>query len=221
MNHYPINVDLRGRTVVVIGAAESAAARVPGLCEAGAVITIITQETEIDERLAHLADAGRVRIEDRPFQPGDLSGATICFVTVKDGAGSRAIVREARREKVLVSAVDRSGDSDFIVPSVVSRGDFTIAVSTGGSAPALAKRVRRELEKLFGQEYGGYVSLLRRLRARLMAEGRVDHVEALSRFVESDALALFAGGDRNALDLRIRECFGPGYRLSDLETSGW
>jgi siroheme synthase-like protein len=159
---YPVALELTGRPCVVVGDGDAAEAKVEALLEAGAEVTVVGDEP--GPVLRALADAGRIRLRRRPYRRGDLKGAFLAVAATGDGALNAAVHREADARRVLLNSVDDPRHSHFAVPSVLRRGDLVVAISTGGRAPALARRLRLELEDQLGPEYGELVNLLAEAR---------------------------------------------------------
>jgi siroheme synthase-like protein len=192
-------LDLRQRPVVVVGGGEPAERRVRALLDAGALVTVIAPR--LSPGLEDLAAAERIVWLDRSFRPGDLAGgARLAFAQRLDPAVNRAIYAEAEERGLFVNVEDDVANCSFISPAVARQGDLLIAISTAGRAPALAVRVREELEHRFGPEYAALLELAGRLR-RPLAAAVPDFAERRRRwyrFVDSRALALLR-------DDRVRE----------------
>jgi precorrin-2 dehydrogenase/sirohydrochlorin ferrochelatase len=161
---YPINViGLERRHSVVIGGGNVAARKVAGLLEAGARVTVISPA--LAPELETLAEAGRVVFIGRDYCTGDLAGAFLAIAATDEPAVNQAVWQEAEQLGCLVNVVDDPAHSNFIVPAVVRRGDVSVAVSTGGASPALARHLRERLETLVGPEYGELADLLNRFES--------------------------------------------------------
>lgn len=144
MAYYPIFLQLQDRRVLVIGGGKEAQHKVRGLLAAGARLTIIAPKLtkELQGRLA----SGELDILQREYQDGDLAGYEVCMVATDDGAVNAQVAAEGKRQRIWVNAADDPANCDFILPAVVRRGAITLAASTGGTSPALARRLREELE---------------------------------------------------------------------------
>jgi siroheme synthase-like protein len=159
---YPVSLELTGRSAVVIGEGAVAEGKVESLLAAGARVTVVA--TGPAARLDELAKHPMVTVARRSWRPSDLDGATVCVAARGDEAGNAAVHREGRARGVLVNVMDDIPHCDFAAPAVVRRGDLTIAVSTGGRSPALARRLRIELEDRFGPEWAVVLDVLARAR---------------------------------------------------------
>lgn len=165
MKYYPIVLRIAGRRCLVIGGGHVAQQKAQSLLRAGALVTVISPE--VTPTLAALASAQDIVHEARPYVSGDLRGFFLAYAATNDHQLHEVIARESQAAGVLLNVVDQPQLCDFIVPSVLERGDLLIAASTSGTSPALAKRVRRQLEGWFGTEYDLALQLLGRLRRRL------------------------------------------------------
>jgi len=163
---YPVSLDLTGRSAVVIGAGAVAEGKVEPLLAAGARVTVVA--TGPEARLDQLARHPAVTVARRRWRPSDLDGATVCVAERADHASNEAVHRAGRARGVLVNVMDDVPHCDFAAPAVVRRGDLTIAVSTGGRSPALARRLRIELERRFGPEWAGILDVLAAAREQTM-----------------------------------------------------
>jgi len=159
---YPVSLDLEGRRCVVVGGGTVAEHKVQGLLDAGAAVTVVAGE--FTPALRELAARGELELLHRPYARGDLAGAFLTIAATDDGAVNAEVFAEASERKVLCNAVDDVEHCHFAAPSIVRRGDLTISVSTGGKAPALAKRLRQTLAAQFGDEWGVLVEVLARAR---------------------------------------------------------
>ena len=116
------------------------------------------------------AKSNEIEWIERNFQSADLDGAFLVIAATSSHDLNQVIYGEARRRNVLCNAVDDPENCDFFYPAVVRRGDLQIAISTGGHSPALAQRLREELERQFGPEYSRWVRELGEVRQQLLAQ---------------------------------------------------
>lgn len=151
MAYLPIFVDVDGCSCLVVGGGPVALRRVEALLEAGADVTVISPRRT--GALESLARRGKLRLLARKYAPGDVRGFALVYVAVDDPQVSLEVANDARECGVAVNVADVPELCSFISPAVVRRGALTVAVSTGGSSPAMAKRIRTRLNRAFGQEY--------------------------------------------------------------------
>jgi precorrin-2 dehydrogenase/sirohydrochlorin ferrochelatase len=202
---YPMLVDLTGKRCLVVGGGGVAERKVTLLIECGADVEVVSPATT--SRLAVLAAAGAVRVRRRRVRASDLAGAFLVVVATDDRGVNRQVAERVRGVGGLVNVADDPEACTFLVPSVLRRGDLTIAISTGGGSPALAKKLRQRLEQTVGPEYEAYLSALRLLRER--ARQAIPNPEArqavFRRAVESDLFERAARGDADAVAACIQE----------------
>jgi precorrin-2 dehydrogenase/sirohydrochlorin ferrochelatase len=169
MGLFGVFIELAGRSCLVVGGGAVGTRKAESLIEAGARVTVVSRE--ITPELRGLVDGGRVDYIKGSFAPGHLSGVFLCISAMDERSENEAVARACREHGVLVNVVDDPELSDFIFPSLVRRGDLVIAVSSGGVAPSMVKRIRRDLEEQYGREYGAVLVILGRLRERLKEAG--------------------------------------------------
>jgi precorrin-2 dehydrogenase/sirohydrochlorin ferrochelatase len=165
--YFPIYLDVRRRRCLVIGGGAVAERKIATLLEAGAEITVISPDRT--GGIDGLSKRKAIHVEARPYQDGDLAGFELAFVATGDPQVNAAVYREGRRCGVWVNSADDPARCDFILPSVLRRGDLTVAVSTGGGSPALARTVREELELYFTEEYESLAKLAAEVRQELLS----------------------------------------------------
>ena len=147
----------------MIGGGQVALRKVITLLEDGAKVKVISPE--LCPELASLASRKEISVLDREYRSGDLKGVFVAIAATDSSIINRLVAAEAREKSVLVNVVDDASYSDFIAPSIVRRGEITIAISTSGQSPALARKLRTKLEKEFGEEYARLGRLLGEVRA--------------------------------------------------------
>ncbi|HEU0277060.1 MAG TPA: siroheme synthase CysG [Rhodanobacteraceae bacterium] len=162
---FPLFADLRGRAVVVVGGGVVARRKVAALIEAGADVAVVAPV--LDPQLLAWVEAGRVRHQLGPFTPESLDGAWLVIAATGDVALHRRIAAEAAARRVFVNVVDDADASSFHVPARVRRGRLQVAVSTGGTAPVLARRVREKVEAELDVALTEMTDVLARERARI------------------------------------------------------
>jgi len=165
MQHYPVYLNMKGRSCFVLGGCALAEEKAQGLVAAEARVTVIAPE--VTRGLAELALHGRIDLVDRRYRRGDLRTAFLVLVVNQSSAVTGGVWEETRGRNVLVNTVDDVPHCDFIAPAIVRRGDLAIAISTGGKAPVLAVRLRQRLESEVGDEHARFLELAGSLRAPL------------------------------------------------------
>jgi precorrin-2 dehydrogenase / sirohydrochlorin ferrochelatase len=195
---------LSGRRGVVVGGGEIGLEKVEGLLACDADVTLVAPAA-LDE-LQSLAREGSIAWERREYEPGDLEGTFIVIACTDDTDINIRVFDDAERRAMLVNIVDVPPLCNFILPAIVRTGPLAIAISTAGASPALAKRMKREVSELFGEEYARLAIMLN--DARGWAKGTLPTYQDRKAFFESivngepDPVALLRAGDERAvLDL--------------------
>lgn len=165
MSFFPIYLEMRGRRCLVIGGGAVAERKIAHLLEAGAEVTVISPNAS--ENVARWSKNNSIQLEARCYQNGDLDGYELAFVATDDDRVNASVYQEGKSRGVWVNAADDPAHCDFILPSVLRRGDLTVAVSSGGQSPALARTIREELEIYFSREYEQLAQLAAETRAEL------------------------------------------------------
>ena len=157
MTLFPMFVKLDGRRVLLVGAGQVGESKLAGLLAAGASVTVVAPTAT--SKITELAAAGTLQWHAREFDPRDLDGVVLVVAAVPKAVAAE-VYEEAQARRVLCNSVDDTEHCDFYYPAVVSRGDLQIAISTGGHSPALAQRLRLQLEQQFGPEYAEWIQYL-------------------------------------------------------------
>lgn len=159
---YPIFLKLEGRKVLIVGGGKVAEEKIYAVLRSATDVTVVAPE--VSPQIQAWVDRGLVRHVAREYQPGMAKEYFLVIAGTDSQDVNRLVYREAAEAGVLCNAVDDPAFCDFYAPSIVSRGEFQIAISTGGNSPALAQKVRKELEQEFGPEYGPWIGWLGRMR---------------------------------------------------------
>jgi precorrin-2 dehydrogenase/sirohydrochlorin ferrochelatase len=188
--YYPVFLNLKDRKIVVVGGGKVAERKVFALLRAGADLTVISPE--ITRKIERERKRGGIKHIRRQYRKGDLSGTFLAIAATDSSAINERISRDA---PCLVNVVDTPRLCNFIVPSVMKRGAMTIAISTGGISPALSRAVRKELEKLYGSEFSGYLETLRSIRTEALKDigNKRKRAEFLKSLVSGEMLGMLRG----------------------------
>ena len=201
MGYYPIFVELTGRPCLVIGGGAVAERKVEGLLAVGASVTVISPT--LSAGLQALAEEGRIRYVGREYGSGDLVGYQLVFVATDDGAVNEAVARDGRERGVWVNAADDPAHCDFILPSVLRRGELVVAVATGGSGPALSRVIREELEDYLTEDYAVLAEIAAEVRRELRERGLSPDGETWRRALDGNLRSLIAEGRREEAKARL------------------
>ncbi len=198
MRYYPMFVSLHGRSCLVVGAGQVGLRKIQSLADCGAARLVVIELSPPSEALLALCARPGVSLVRRPFEDADLDGVFLAIAATSDAGLNRRIASLCRERGVLCNVIDAPEEGSFIVPSSVNRGDLTIAISTSGQSPALTKRIRKDLQDRFGEEYASFLQLMSRLRPGVLALGRdTEENSALFRhLVGSRLLEALRHGDK-------------------------
>ena len=167
---YPVNLLVRGRRVVVVGAGRIAARKIEPLLDAGAVVEVVAPDP-CDE-VRGWARAGRLTLHERAFAEGDIADAWLALTATDDPAVNAAVHAAGEAGRVWVNSADDPANCSFTLMSVVRRGDLVVSIGTGGRSPALATQLRKQLGEEIGPEYETVLELLSEAREELRETGR-------------------------------------------------
>ncbi len=165
MADYPINLRVAGKKCAVVGGGAVACRKIKSLLAAGAEVTVFSPE--LTAELAEMVKKKQFNYIARPYQKGDLKGFFLVICATDNTTVNQAVSAEAERLGILANVVDVPELGNFSVPAQVKRGDLLLTVSTGGKSPAMAKKLRQELAKQYGEEYGEYLDMLDKIRREL------------------------------------------------------
>ena len=196
--YYPVYIQLRDQPCVVIGGGKIAEGKVDGLLACEAKVTVISPE--LTARLGALAEQKQITHIRRIYQPGDLAGAFMVICATDQPEINHQVWQEATANHQLVNVVDDTPRCNFIAPSILRKGDLTIAISTSGKAPALAVRLKERLQHEIGPEYEKFLELAGELREPLARN--VPDFETRKalwyELVDSEILDVLARGDETS-----------------------
>jgi len=216
MKYYPVLLQLEGKTVLVVGGGVVAERKVENLLELAARIHIVS--IELTEKLHKLIESKEIKYLGSEFKEEQLEGVFFVIAATDDKLLNRRISEEARKRRLLVNAVDQPEDCDFIFPSIIKRGELLIAISTSGKSPALAKRLRQELEAQFGSEYGVFLDLMGRLRKEILSKGFSQKQNSLifHEIVDSDILKCLAQGDWERVKSLLKRILPSNFTVAEI-----
>ena len=178
---YPLFADLRGRRVLVVGAGPVAARKIAPLLDAGARVVVVA--VALGEQVSDWLAAGRIAHLAPQFSPDQLDAVWLVIAATDDHPLNARIRAEADARRVFCNVVDQAALCSFQVPAVIERGPIRVAVSSGGTAPVLARQIREQLESLLDDTLGPLAELMARWKSRVRA--RLPELPARRRFLES------------------------------------
>ena len=167
--YYPVFLRIHQNRCVVVGGGRVALRKVRMLLDCGGEVKVVSSTFHFS--LLRLAEKKAIRLIRRDYKPGDLTGAAIVIAATDRQEINRSVAVEAKRVGALVNVVDDPEPSSFIIPSYFRKGGLTLAVSTGGKSPALARKIKTELQKNCGKEYAALLLLIGEVRSSLKGRG--------------------------------------------------
>ncbi len=203
MSYYPIFLELKEKTVLVVGGGRVAQRKIETMLEYGAIIHIVSRK--LTEKLKKLVESGIVNHLGAEFRAEQLKDVFLVIAATNDKKLNHKISEKARSRGLLINAVDQPEDCNFIVPSIVKSGDLMIAVSTSGKSPALAKKIRKELEFQFGTEYGTFLSLMGRIRNEVLTKDfcQSEKTRIFNEIINAGLLEALANNDLEYVKNRL------------------
>lgn len=166
--YYPVFLDLAGKNCVIVGGGRVAERKCSTLIKTGARVTVISPE--LTGRLKGYKGKGLIKHINRGYRSGDIISAFVVIVATDSAEVNRRVSADAKRLKKLLNVADNPSLCNFIAPAVVRRGLLTIAVSTGGASPAIAKAIRKQLQRHYVPEFSRYLTQVRNLRSKAMTK---------------------------------------------------
>jgi precorrin-2 dehydrogenase/sirohydrochlorin ferrochelatase len=210
MRYYPVFLDVRDKPVVVVGGGHVAHQKLGGLIDSGARVTLISPE--LSPEVQQFVDDGKVTHISRGYQDGDMDGHFLAFVATDDGEINKVVADEARSKRVWINAVDDVPNCDFIMPALVRQGELVLAISTSGESPAMARKVRENIEEFLGEDDAELLSLAAEVRRELNDQGvavkdcdRCDrnHLDVWNAALDSEVKTLVGDGRRDQAKERL------------------
>ncbi len=208
MSFYPICLDLAGRSCVVVGGGRVAERKVLGLLSCSAQVLVISPE--LTGELLRRHNDGVIQWIDREYRQGDLKQAFLVIAATDDDETQKQVYGEAAAHNILLNVADVPQRCNFILPATVRQGDLTISISTAGKSPALARKLRLELEKTFGAEYRVLVDILGAARPEILASGleQHDNEKLFKQLLHDDMAAWIRVKNWSRLESHFEEVLG-------------
>jgi len=201
MRYYPVFLDIAGKPVVVIGGGNIAHQKVVGLLKAGAEVTVVSPELNSD--MASLGADRRFQHVARDYEPGDLEGYVLAFVATDDRSVNATVAAEGKERRVWVNAVDDPPYCDFIMPAIAEQGDLIVALSTSGKSPAMARKMREEIEAFLTEDYALMLELAAEVRAELRDKSILVDSDIWNKALDGELRQMLAEGKRPEAKQRL------------------
>ena len=203
---YPVSLDLTGRPCLVVGGGAVALRKASGLVEVGARVTVVSPS--LTPALLRLASDAPLSWRPREYLAGDAAGFVLVVVATDDRAVNAAVAAECRERGVWVNCADDPARCDFILPSVFRRGAVTVAVSTGGASPTMARLVREELEALLPDDVAPLTEIVAEVRRALGEAGIRIGADRWRQALDGELRGLVAASRTIEAQARLRERLG-------------
>ena len=200
---YPVNLDLRGRRVLVVGAGPVAARKVAGLLRAGAVVSVVAPEA-----VPEIANDPDVRWHRREYRRGEVASYRLAITATNDPAVNAQVARDADAANVFVNSADDPANCSFILPAVVTRGDLQLTASTNGRSPAFSQWARRELERRFTDLHAVVLDVLSDVRDEAREQLGTSEIPEWADAIDDELFALVDAGRLDDARDRVRSVLG-------------
>ncbi len=212
MKYFPVYLELRDRPCAVIGGGGVAERKALSLLEAGASVTVVSPS--LTPKLRELSETGKINYLQKKYDEKDLSGEFLVIAATDSPEINTLVARACKKKHVLVNVAVPPGESSFIMPSLVERGELLIAISTSGASPALSRKIRQELEEKYGPEYEPYLNKLAAIRKRIVDEIHDEdrRKKVFQAIVDSNVFDLLKQGKMHEVEYRLAEIAGLKYR---------
>jgi len=216
MQYYPVHLDIQDRKCLIVGGGAVGTRKVTTLLECGARITVVSPDPT--PQLARLASTGTITLKMRAYQSNDISGMFLVIGATDDESLNQQISKDADRAHILCNIADRPEICNFILPSIIRRGELVITISTSGKSPALAKHLRQQLETQFGGEYADFLLLMGAIRKKLLSQAHEPeaHKDLFHKLIDSNLMALMQAGKTEEINSLLYKILGEGYRIEAL-----
>jgi precorrin-2 dehydrogenase/sirohydrochlorin ferrochelatase len=203
MNSYPVNLELTGQRVLVVGGGQVAARKVAGLLRAGAVVTVVAPDA-----VTELADDPDVRWHQREYRRGEAASYRLVFTATDDAAVNAQVARDCRAANVFVNSADDPANCTFTLPAVVHRGHLQLAVSTNGRSPAFSAWVRARLESEFTDAHARLLDLLGEVRDEARRRLGTSELPGWAEVLDDDLVDAVGAGRDGEARARVRAALG-------------
>lgn len=203
MSFYPVCLDLEAKSCVVVGGGKVAERKVQGLLSCSARVSVVSPE--LTQELHRLSAEGKIEWIDREYLQGDLKEAFLVIAATDDEETQKQVFKEASAGNLLLNVADVPQRCNFILPATARQGDLAVSVSTAGKSPALARKIRVELEKRFGPEYRILVEVLGSVRPKILAAGlpQSENEQIFKKLLHDDMAEWIRKGEKDRLEKHL------------------
>ncbi|MCP3922099.1 MAG: bifunctional precorrin-2 dehydrogenase/sirohydrochlorin ferrochelatase [Desulfobacterales bacterium] len=215
MNYYPVNLDIKNKKCLVVGGGKVGGRKIKTLLKCGAKVSLVSPE--ISESVLKIENTD-LTIHKRDYKDSDLKGIFIVICATNNEKLNNKISIHAKERNILCNIADQPEACDFTLPSVVSRGDLIVTVSTGGKSPAFAKSIRKELDEMFGPEYADFLTIMGNIRKKLLNESKNpdSHKDIFEKIIQGSLLEMVKEKRVKDIDKLLLDILGEGYIFKNL-----
>lgn len=216
MRYYPVNLDIQNQNCLVVGGGFVSSRKVKTLLDCGAKVTVVSPD--VTKQLRDFSISGSITWNNRHYRTSDIDGMFLVIGATDDEELNRQISSDARKRNILCNIADRPKACNFILPSIVNRGDLIIAISTSGKSPAFAKKLRKDFEKTFGKEYADFLQLMGAARKKLLnTEHEPEaHKHIFEQMIAEGLLEMIRDHKKEDINSLLHKILGKGYEFDEL-----
>jgi precorrin-2 dehydrogenase/sirohydrochlorin ferrochelatase len=214
--YYPVNLDVRNRSCLVVGGGGVGERKVKTLLDCGAVVTVVT--TQATDDLENLASTGAIELKTKGYEQDDLQGRFLVIGATDNEALNEQISKDANKRGLLCNIADRPEACNFVLPAMFRQGDLLITISTSNKSPAVARRTRKILQEEFGPEYAVLLNLMGAIRQKMLAQSKSPevHKQLFERLLDEGLLEMIREDRIGDADNLLKVVLGGEYRWKDL-----
>jgi len=193
--------------------------KVTNLVACGAKVAVVSPQA--NEGLQKLARSGSITLNERCYRESDLDDMFLVIGATDDETLNRQISKDAEKRNILCNIADRPDVCNFILPSIVRRGDLVVTISTSGKSPALAKKLRKALEDQFGDEYADFLTLMGIIRKKLLRGSHRPeaHKHLFNELIDRGLLEMIRDGRKADIDQLLSNVLGKEFEYDALMKS--
>jgi precorrin-2 dehydrogenase / sirohydrochlorin ferrochelatase len=216
MKYYPVNLNIEDRKCLVVGGGPVAFRKARMLMDCGAEVTVVSMD--FCDEFQKLKNMSSISLVQRKYFSSDLDGKFLVISATDDSELNRRISADAEKKNMLCNIADVPDICNFILPSVIRRGDLVVSVSTSGRSPAFAKHLRKELENNFGDEYARFLYLMGAIRKKLLQTEHAPeaHKPIFEQLIQSGLLSMIKNEQKEEINRLLAAIVGEGYDYDEL-----
>ncbi len=215
MKYYPVFMDIKDKSCLVVGGGSVGLRKAATLQKCGAKVKVISRQ--FSNKFNNIQTVS-INFKKKEYEKKDIKGMFFIFAATDNHDLNQTIKNDAARLNILCNIADSPDQSDFILPSIVDRGDLVLAVSTSGSSPAMAKKIRQELEHFFGPEYAQFLTLMGNIRKKILLSDHSpdNNRQVFHTLIDKGVLELIKNNDEKEIDSILRDVVGAKFSYKKL-----